>query len=91
MLRVFPIIPRLYVSKMCCSNYSGMLLVSAIWTLDDKIENLLTSSTQMQNISFHVVDRLRTAAKNAKLLFFIVTVQICYFVTDVFVVANKFP
>ena len=68
-----------------------MLLVSAIWTLDDKIENLLTSSTQMQNRSFHVVDRLRTAAKNAMLLYFIVTMQICYVVTDVFVVANKFP
>ena len=74
---------------MRCSNYSGMLLVSAIWTLDDKIENLLTSSTQMQNRLLHVVDRLRTAAKHTKLLFFIVSVQICDVVAYVFVVANK--
>lgn len=58
---------------MCRSNYSGILLVSAIWTLDNKIENVPTSTTQMRSRSFHVVDRTRTAAK---LLFFIVNYRL---------------
>ena len=55
------------------SNYSGILLVSAIWTLGNKIENLLTSTTQMRSRSFHVVYRTRTAAK---LLFFTVNYRL---------------
>ena len=59
----------------------------------------LTSSTQLQSRSFHVVERTRTStkcqnmknarAKRAKILFFIVNMQICgVFVAVVVVVAK---
>ena len=60
--------------------------------------HMFTSSTQLQNRSFHVVERTRTSskcqkmknarAKRAKILFFIVKMQICgVFVAVVVVVA----
>ena len=56
--------------------------------------HMLTSSTQLQNRSFHVVEIARTSSKcqkmkkRAKVLFFIVKYQICgVFVAVVVVVA----
>ena len=67
------------------SNCPEINLEPALGTLEDKIEHchhMLTSSTQLQNSSFHVVERTRTStkcqnmknarAKRAKMLFFIV-------------------
>ena len=68
-----------------CSNYPGIKLEPALGTKEDKIGHLvimLTSSTQLQNRSFHVVEKTRTSSKcqkmknargkRAKILFFIV-------------------
>ena len=74
-----------------CSNYPGIKLEPALGTLEDKLKichHMLTSSTQLQNRPFHVVERTRTSskcqkmknarAKRAKILFFYC--QICKFV-----------
>ena len=68
-----------------CSNYPGIKLEPALGTLETKLNichHMLTSSTQLQNKSFHVAERTRTStkcqkmknarAKRAKILFFIV-------------------
>ena len=69
-----------------CSTCPGIKLEPALGTQEDKIEHfrhhMLTSATQLQNRSFHVVERTRTSskcqkiknarAKRAKMLFFIV-------------------
>ena len=66
-----------------CSNYPGIKFEPALETLEDKIcHHMLTSSTQLQNSSFHVLERTRTSskcqkmknarAKRAKIMFFIV-------------------
>ena len=65
-----------------CSNYPGIKLEPALGTKLNICHHMLTSSTQLQNRSFHVVERTRTStncqkmknarAKRAKLLFFIV-------------------
>ena len=65
----FSIIQSHHACKMC-PNYPGIKLESALGTLEDKIEPLssymLTSSTQLQNWSFHVVERTRTSSKCQK-------------------------
>ena len=68
-----------------CSNYPGIKLEPALGTLETKLNichHMLTTSTQLQNKSFHVAERTRTSikcqkmknarAKRAKILFFIV-------------------
>ena len=65
-----------------CSNYPGIKLKPALKTKLNICHHMLTSSTQLQNKSFHVVERTRTSskcqkmknarAKRAKVLFFIV-------------------
>ena len=70
-----------------CSNYPGIKLEPALAVGHKKTKlnichHMLTSSTQLQNRSFHVVERTRTSskcqkmktarAKRAKILFFIV-------------------
>ena len=68
-----------------CSNYPGIKLEPALWTKKSKLNichHMLKSSKQLQNRSFHVVERTRTStkcqkiknarAKRAKILFFIV-------------------
>ena len=88
----FSIIPSHYTCKMC-SKYPGIKLVSALQRKEIKLQicrQVLTSSTQRQNSSFHVVERMRTdmkctiemnnaRAKATKLLF--VICQICKFMT----------
>ena len=69
-----------YACKMCC-NYAGTKLEPALQK-SNICHHILTSSTQLQNRSFHVVERTRTSAKclkiknarakRAKLLFVIV-------------------
>ena len=78
------IIQSHYAWKMF-SNYPGIKLEPALGTLEDKLNichHMFTSSTQLQNRSFHVVERTRTSskcqkmkyarAKRAKITFFIV-------------------
>ena len=68
-----------------CFNYPGIKLEPALRHEKTKLNichHMLTSSTQLQNWSFHVVERTRTStkcqkmksasAKRAKILFFIV-------------------
>ena len=73
-----------YASKMY-SNYSGIKLEPALLRYKTKINtchHMLTTSRQLQNRSFHIIQRTRTSAtceemknaraKRAKLLFFVV-------------------
>ena len=76
----FSIIQSHYAWKMC-SNYPWIKLEHKK-TKINLCHHMLTSSTQLQNRSFHVVERTRTSskcqkmkcarAKRAKILFFIV-------------------
>ena len=52
-----------------CSNYSGIKLEPALGTYKIKLNSchrMLTSSTQLQNTSFHVVERTKTSSKCQK-------------------------
>ena len=73
-----------------CFNYPGIKLEPALGTRQklNNCHHMLTSSTQLQDRSFHVIERTRTSskcqkmknarAKRAKILFF--HCQICKFV-----------
>ena len=57
-----------------CSNYPGIKLEPALGKSEDKkktkiniCHDMLTSSSQMQNRSFHVVGRTRTSSKCQKM------------------------
>ena len=53
-----------------CSNYPGIKLEPALENKKTKINichHMLTSSTQLQNRSFHVVERTRTSSKCQKM------------------------
>ena len=53
-----------------CSNYPGVKLEPALEIEKDKIEHchhMLTSSTQLKNRSFHVVEGTRTSSKSQKM------------------------
>ena len=80
----FAVIQSHYASKICY-NYSGIKLEPALLRYKAKINtchHMLTTSRQLQNRSFHTIERNRTSAKcrgmknarakRAKLLFFVV-------------------
>jgi len=60
------IIQSHYTCKMC-SNHPWIKLETALLRLEDKIEQMLMSSTQLQNRSFCVLERTRTFAKCTKI------------------------
>ena len=65
----FAVIQSHYARKMC-SNYPGFKLEPALLRQQNKIEHchrMFTSSTQLQNRSFHVVERTKTSAKCRKM------------------------
>ena len=62
----FSIIPRRYACEMY-SKYAGIKLVSAVWKILKICHHTLTSCTQLQNKSFHVVEKRRTVVKGIKM------------------------